>query len=123
MLPNSSLRLTLPYKSLLSLFRLSLRYVEYAEYINLFKAEKCAGGGGDLLIYGFANKQLNGLLETYRALVKTVRSQFEVLTRISELRFQQVFSSEIFLTRVAGREEYGRARKKHFCSSLSTSSY
>jgi hypothetical protein len=42
------------------------------------------------LIYGFANKQLNGLLETYRALVKTVRSQFEVLVRISELRFQQV---------------------------------
>eukprot|EP01127_Copromyxa_protea_P004287 TRINITY_DN14165_c0_g1_i1.p1 TRINITY_DN14165_c0_g1~~TRINITY_DN14165_c0_g1_i1.p1 ORF type:complete len:1208 (-),score=272.89 TRINITY_DN14165_c0_g1_i1:80-3412(-) len=64
---------------------------ELAKFVQIIiKAEKCAGGGGDLLIYGFANKQLNGLLETYRALVKTVRSQFEVLTRISELRFQQL---------------------------------
>eukprot|EP01126_Amoeba_proteus_P042714 TRINITY_DN4653_c0_g2_i6.p1 TRINITY_DN4653_c0_g2~~TRINITY_DN4653_c0_g2_i6.p1 ORF type:complete len:1197 (+),score=286.14 TRINITY_DN4653_c0_g2_i6:735-4325(+) len=64
---------------------------ELAKFVQIIiKAEKCAGGGGDLLIYGFANKQLNALLETYRALVKTVRSQFEILTRIAELRFQQL---------------------------------
>jgi hypothetical protein len=64
---------------------------ELAKFVQIIiKAERCAGGGGDLLIYGFANKQLNALLETYRALVKSVRSQFEVLMRISELRFQQV---------------------------------
>eukprot|EP01127_Copromyxa_protea_P020259 TRINITY_DN6743_c0_g1_i1.p1 TRINITY_DN6743_c0_g1~~TRINITY_DN6743_c0_g1_i1.p1 ORF type:complete len:1288 (-),score=233.38 TRINITY_DN6743_c0_g1_i1:86-3949(-) len=64
---------------------------ELAKFVQIIiKAERCAGGGGDLLIYGFANKQLNALLETYRALVKSVRSHFEVLLRIAELRFQQL---------------------------------
>lgn len=56
----------------------------------MHQAEKCAAAGGDLLVYGFANKQLNALLDTYRSLVKKVRAQFEILMRIAELRFQQV---------------------------------
>eukprot|EP01126_Amoeba_proteus_P058690 TRINITY_DN7600_c0_g1_i3.p1 TRINITY_DN7600_c0_g1~~TRINITY_DN7600_c0_g1_i3.p1 ORF type:complete len:332 (+),score=68.31 TRINITY_DN7600_c0_g1_i3:171-1166(+) len=64
---------------------------ELAKFVQIIiKAERCAAGGGDLLVYGFANKQMNALFETYRNLVKTIRSQFEVLTRIAELRFQQL---------------------------------
>eukprot|EP01127_Copromyxa_protea_P018676 TRINITY_DN5931_c0_g1_i1.p1 TRINITY_DN5931_c0_g1~~TRINITY_DN5931_c0_g1_i1.p1 ORF type:complete len:1258 (-),score=308.08 TRINITY_DN5931_c0_g1_i1:218-3991(-) len=64
---------------------------ELAKFVQIIiKAEKCAAAGGDLLIYGFANKQLNSLLDTYRSLVKKTRAQFEILMRIAELRFQQL---------------------------------
>lgn len=64
---------------------------ELAKFVQIIiKAEKCASGGGDLLVYGYANKQITCLLETYRSLVKKIRRQFEILTRISELRFQQL---------------------------------
>jgi hypothetical protein len=65
--------------------------VELAKFVNIIiKAEKCAAAGGDLLIYGFANKQLNALLDIYRCLIKKIRAQFEILMRIAELRFQQL---------------------------------
>lgn len=82
------------FKSWLNSYKSSSRYAFAILCANPPKAEKCAAAGGDLLIYGFANKQLNALLDLYRGLVKKVRSQFEILLRIAELRFQQVCTSK-----------------------------
>lgn len=62
---------------------------EFAKFIQIvIKAEKCAGGGGDLLLYGFANRQLNALLDLYKSLVNKARDQFEILLRLAEAVFQ-----------------------------------
>lgn len=68
-----------------------------------------------MLIYGFANKQLNALLELYRGLVKKVRSQFEILLRIAELRFQQVQLSFTFILSIVlvGKSKQSTNYKKH----------
>jgi hypothetical protein len=54
------------------------------------KAKQLAGQGGDLLVYGLANAQVNNMLNGYSAIVKAIRAAFERLNQMAEVRFEQL---------------------------------
>lgn len=64
---------------------------ELAKFILVVeKAHRLAGQGGDLLVYGVTNAQVNAMLQTYEALSRSVRQQVARLTQIAEIRFEEL---------------------------------
>jgi len=59
-----------------------------------YKAEVCAASMGDLLVYGFANKQLNVLLDTHDQLLAKMQFYVNALLRIAELRYKELAKDE-----------------------------
>ena len=52
------------------------------------KAHRLAGQGGDLLVYGVANAQVNAMLQTYEVLSRAVRASVDRLNQMAEVRFE-----------------------------------
>eukprot|EP01125_Pyxidicula_operculata_P022758 TRINITY_DN9557_c0_g1_i1.p1 TRINITY_DN9557_c0_g1~~TRINITY_DN9557_c0_g1_i1.p1 ORF type:complete len:618 (+),score=163.99 TRINITY_DN9557_c0_g1_i1:38-1855(+) len=69
-------------------------------YTVMEKAAACASAGGTLLVYGLANAQLNAMLETTDDLLSSVRDTLNLLSQISEVRFEElVYKNEATTSR------------------------
>eukprot|EP01124_Arcella_intermedia_P024781 TRINITY_DN4260_c0_g1_i1.p1 TRINITY_DN4260_c0_g1~~TRINITY_DN4260_c0_g1_i1.p1 ORF type:complete len:949 (-),score=275.18 TRINITY_DN4260_c0_g1_i1:43-2889(-) len=65
--------------------------LEVGDFYSLVdKAAACASKGGTLLVYGLANAQLNVMLETCEHLMGSLREACSTLSRIAELRFEEL---------------------------------
>lgn len=64
---------------------------EMAKFILVVeKAHRLAGQGGDLLVYGVANAQVNAMLQTYESLTRAVRASVDRLNQIAEIHFERL---------------------------------
>jgi hypothetical protein len=64
---------------------------ELAKFVLVVeKAHRLAGQGGDLLVYGVANAQVNAMLQTYESLSRAVRQQVDRLNQMAEIHFEQL---------------------------------
>lgn len=64
---------------------------EMAKFILVVeKAHRLAGQGGDLLVYGVANAQVNAMLHTYENLAQAVRTNVDRLNQIAEIHFEKL---------------------------------
>lgn len=64
---------------------------EMAKFILVVeKAHRLAGQGGDLLVYGVANAQVNAMLATYENLAQAIRSSVDRLNQIAEIHFEKL---------------------------------
>eukprot|EP01122_Echinamoeba_exundans_P001716 TRINITY_DN11723_c0_g1_i1.p1 TRINITY_DN11723_c0_g1~~TRINITY_DN11723_c0_g1_i1.p1 ORF type:complete len:1031 (-),score=203.11 TRINITY_DN11723_c0_g1_i1:102-3194(-) len=64
---------------------------ELAKLVSMCRsAKELAGQGGSLLVYGVANQQLNQMLRVTDALLQSIRTTFERLNQMAEVRFEQL---------------------------------
>ena len=64
---------------------------ELAKFVLVVeKAHRLAGQGGDLLVYGVANAQVNSMLQTYESLSRAVRSSVDLINQMAEIHFEKL---------------------------------
>jgi len=64
-------------------------------FVVIEKAANCAKTGGTLLVFGLANAQLNATLDSTKAIMDTLKEEFNNVSKIAECCFEElVFSNQ-----------------------------